>query len=88
MENNELLLQILENTKQLDVKLDIIEKIYDERFENIEKRLDNFEQHLDNFDKVYAERFDSFEQHLRRIEKKHGERLTKYCYSYGKRTWR
>lgn len=78
MENKEILLQILENTKQLNARLDNIEKTYDERFEGIEKletRLDNFEQHLDYIEKSHSERLTKIENIVTRMEKEHGEKL-------------
>lgn len=75
MENKEILLQILENTKQLNTRLDNIEKTYDKRFESIEKRLDNFEQHLDYIEKDHGERLTKIENIVTRMEKEHGEKL-------------
>lgn len=61
MENKEILLQILENTKQLNTRLDNIEKTYDERFEKLEKD--------------HGERLTKIENIVTRMEKEHGEKL-------------
>lgn len=75
MENKELLLQILENTKQLNARLDNIEKTYDKRFESLETRLDNFEQHLDYIEKDHGERLTKIENIVTRMEKEHGDKI-------------
>lgn len=56
MENKELLLQILENTKQLNARLDNIEKTYDERFENFGERLTKIENIVTRMEKEHGEK--------------------------------
>lgn len=64
MENKEILLQILENTKQLNTRLDNIEKTYDKRFNRLE-----------NIVNGHGERLTKIENIVTRMEKEHGEKL-------------
>lgn len=56
MENKEILIQILENTKQLNTRLNNIEKTYDERFENFGERLTKIENIVTRMEKEHGEK--------------------------------
>ena len=56
MENKEILIQILENTKQLNTRLDNIEKTYDKRFENFGEPLTKIENIVTRMEKEHGEK--------------------------------
>ena len=79
MDNEKLLLQILDNTKKINKRLDHIEKNHGKRLQNLEISLSRIEkdhgERLQNIENSYGKRLQNLENSMARIEKDHGERL-------------
>lgn len=71
MENKEILLQILENTKQLNTRLDNIEITYDERFENFSERLTKIENIVTRMEKEHGEKLQVLFDYFADQDEKH-----------------
>lgn len=75
MQENDLLREILNNTKEINTKLSTIEKTQKEHGDRLQYIEKNHGERLQHIEKSHGERLQSIENIVTRMEKEHGERI-------------
>lgn len=74
MDNEKLLLQILDNTRKINERLDYIEKEHGKRLQNLENIVRDHSEHLQNIENIVRDHGERL-QNIETIVKGHGEHL-------------